>query len=62
MCCVTHCPCLVHAVTEMLVNVLNIHGEDDDDDDPSENGCEGVVRVRVRMGVGGEVSRVTCWA
>ena len=37
----THCPCLVHAVTEMLVNVLNIHGEDDDDDDPSETGGEG---------------------
>ena len=39
--CVHVCPCLVHAVTEMLVNVLNIHGEDDDDDDPSETGGEG---------------------
>ena len=37
----TLCPCLVHAVTEMLVNVLNIHGEDHDDDDSSETGGEG---------------------
>ena len=47
----THaCPCPTFAVTEMLVNVLNIHSEDDDDE-PTEAGGEGGVRVRVRVRV-----------
>ena len=46
------CSCPTLAVTEMLVNVLNIHSEDDDDE-PSEaggEGREGGVRVRVSSG------------
>ena len=35
------CLCLSHAVTEMLVNVLNIHGEDEDDNKPLDPGGEG---------------------
>ena len=42
------CLCPVHEVTEMLVNVLNIHGEDDDDE-TSEPGGE--VGVGMRVGV-----------
>ena len=48
------CPTL--AVTEMLVNVLNIDSEDDDDE-PSVAEGEGRVFVRVDCGVG---VRVDC--
>ena len=40
------CVCPTLPVTEMLVNVLNIHSEDDNDE-PTEAGGEGGVRVRV---------------
>ena len=47
------CSCPTLAVTEMLVNVLNIHSEDDDDE-PTEPGGEGEgegeVGVSVRCG------------
>ena len=46
--------CPTPAVTEMLVNVLNIHSEDDDDK-LSETGGEGEVGVRVGCGMGRRV-------
>ena len=50
------CLCPTLAVTEMLVNVLNIDSEDDDDE-PSVAEGEGRVFVRVDCGVG---VRVDC--
>ena len=40
------CVCPTLAVTEMLVNVLNIHSEDDNDE-PTEPGGKGGVGVTV---------------